>query len=86
MAEGSPFAKAGLPYVRERPNDSSNGYLLLSLNGFSNDEQELTILTCSLNNYRRLPVGKILTVPLTIWFTPISRYEREKNFLSVEVC
>ena len=66
MAEGSPSAKAGLPYARERPNDSPDGYLLLSLNGSSNDEQKLAILTCSPDNYRRLPAGRILAVFLTI--------------------
>ncbi len=66
MAGGSLFAKAGFPYTRERLNGSLDGYLLLSLNDFSNDEQKLTILIYSPDNYRRLPVGKILAVPLTI--------------------
>ncbi len=85
MAEGSPFAKAGLPYVWERPSDSPDGYFLLSLNGSLNDEQELAILVYSPNNYRRFPVGKILAVPLTIQFILILRRKGEKNFLSTEV-
>ncbi len=85
MVERSLFIKVGFPYTRKRLNDSLDSCLLLSLNGSSNDKQELAILACSPNNYRRLPVGRILAVSLTIWFTPISRYEREKNFLSTEV-
>ena len=84
MAEGSPFAKARLSYIRERLNDSPDGCLLLSLNGFLNDEQKLAILICSPDNYRRLPVRKILAVPLTIWFIPILKRERGKNFLFTE--
>ena len=66
MAGGSLSAKARLLYIRERLNDSLDGCFLLSLNGSSNDEQELTILTCSPDNYRRLPARRILAVPLTI--------------------
>ena len=84
MAEGNLFVKAGLLYIRERPNDLLDGCLLLSLNGSSNNEQELAILIYSPDNYRCLPVGRILAVPLTIWFTPILRREGEKNFLSVK--
>ncbi len=85
MAEGSPFTKAGLPHTRERPNDSLDNCFLLSLSGSSNDEQELTILAYSPDNYRRLPAGRILMVPLTTWFTPISRREGEKNILFAKV-
>ena len=85
MAERSPFVKAGFPHARKRLSDLPNGCFLLFLNGFSNDEQELAILACSSDNYRRFPVERILTVLLTIWFTPILRREGEKNFLSIEV-
>ena len=84
MTEGNPSAKAGFPHIRERPSGSPDGYLLLSLSDSLNDEQELAILACSPDNYRRLPAGRILTVFLTTWFTPISRREGEKNFLSAE--
>jgi len=84
VTEGSPSAKVGLPHARKHPNDSPDGCFLLFLNGFSNDEQELAILAYSPDNYRRLPARRILAVSLTIWFTPISRCEGEKNFLSIE--
>ena len=66
MAEGSLFVKVGFLYIWERLSDLSNGCLLLSLSGFSNDEQELAILVCFLDNYRRFLVGRILAVLLTI--------------------
>jgi len=66
VAEGSFSAKAGFLYIRECLNDSSDGCFLLSLNGSSNDEQELAILVYSSDNYRRFSVGRILVVPLTI--------------------
>ena len=85
MTERNPSAKVELFYTWERLNDSLDGCLLLFLNGSLNDEQKLAILACSLDNYRRLPAERILAVLLTIWFTPISRREEKKNFLSVEV-
>ena len=66
MTGGSLSTKVGLLYIRERLSGSLDGYLLLSLNDFSNDEQELAILTCFFDNYRRLPARRILTVFLTI--------------------
>ena len=66
MTGGSLFTKVGLLHIRERPNGLSDGYLLLSLNDSSNDEQELTILAYSPDNYRRLPARRIMAVLLTI--------------------
>ncbi len=66
MAEGSPFTKAGLLYIREHPNDSLDNCFLLSLNSSSNNEQKLAILAYFSDNYRRLPAERILVVPLTI--------------------
>ncbi len=65
MVKGSLSIKVGLSYIWERLNDSLDGCFLLSLNGSLNDEQELAILACSPDNYRRLPAGRILAVPLT---------------------
>ncbi len=66
MAGKNLSIKIGLPYIRKCLNGSLDSYLLLFLNDFLNDEQELTILTCFFDNYCRLPAGKILTVLLTI--------------------